>query len=542
MKVLKYILALLVVSMATSCYEDEGNYTYKEDIHDISVKLKSSYGLRKTNDLIQYTITPEIETVDGDKSYLEFLWTMKNNKTGVEDTLCLTEQADIEIDPNADDFSSSYDLFLYVTDKKTGGLTMVPTKIELAMPYSYAWLLLHEVDGHAELGTVEYIASDMIVVPDAYTREQKKSLVGKPVNLSVVKNEISSYYWFGSESPAQVYLTTTEPSESGWYEQTAQFTLMGSWSELVWPTLVSEFDPQSMETSGDDLSLMAVSNGKIFRSCFYSPILFKAVPASTLTGDYYITKCVGGPHCGLAYDEKGHRFVTIYCSGYYWVSYPYSESEGAELQPVRESGDNAGNPNQLPEGEKVISLINGYWHDRVSTIGSWQRYSAYAYSLGEDGKSHVYVFRYYGLTNDEVAPMPYRFTFDTPEGLNENTPMTSSWEYNNILFYAVGNKIFKLDFSVGQSTLIYTHPDSSAEIVDLKMAVEGYVDAGNFGDSSMYGHPYSRCLGAAVNTGSGEGELVVLQLNGVGKVDTDKKFPSTQVHKGFGKIKEIAFF
>ena len=74
------------------------------------------------------------------------------------------------------------------------------------------------------------------------------------------------------------------------------------------------------------------------------------------------------------------------------------------------------------------------------------------------------------------------------------------------------------------------------------MAVEGYVDAGNFGDSSMYGHPYSRCLGAAVNTGSGEGELVVLQLNGVGKVDSDKKFPSTQVHKGFGKIKEIAFF
>ena len=109
MKVFKYILALFVVGMATSCYEDEGNYTYKEDIHDISVKLKSSYGLRKTSDLIQYTITPEIETVDGDKSYLEFLWTMKNNKTGVEDTLCLTEQADIEIDPNASDFSSSYD-------------------------------------------------------------------------------------------------------------------------------------------------------------------------------------------------------------------------------------------------------------------------------------------------------------------------------------------------------------------------------------------------------------------------------------------------
>jgi hypothetical protein len=120
--------------------------------------------------------------------------------------------------------------------------------------------------------------------------------------------------------------------------------------------------------------------------------------------------------------------------------------------------------------------------------------------------------------------------------------MTSSWEYNNILFYAVGNEIFKLDFAAGQSTLIYSHPDASAEIVDLKMGVEGYVAVEGFSDYSQYEHPYSRCLGAAVNTKDGAGELVVLQLNSAGKIDSDHKFPSTQVHKGFGKIKEIAFF
>lgn len=121
--------------------------------------------------------------------------------------------------------------------------------------------------------------------------------------------------------------------------------------------------------------------------------------------------------------------------------------------------------------------------------------------------------------------------------------MTSSWEYNNILFYAVGNQIFKLDFATGQTTLLYTHPDKSAEFVDLKMAVEGYVSAGDFGNGeSLYGHPYSRCLGAALNTGDGKGELVVLQLNSAGKIDSDKKFPSVQVHKGFGPITQIAFF
>lgn len=543
MKVLRYVLALFIASVVVSCYEDEGNYIYNEDIHDITVKLKSSYGLRKTKSIIKHTIIPEIQTVDGDKSALEYLWMIRNLKNGVEDTLCQTEQADIEIDPNASDFSSSYELFLYVTDTKTGGVTMVPTKIELAMPYSYAWLLLHEKDGHAELGTVEYIASDMVTVPDAYTQETGKSLTGKPVNLSVVKNEINSNYWFGSQSPAQLYVTTTEPAESGWYEQTEQFTIMGTWSELVWPTLIGEMDIQNMKTTGDDLSLLAVSNGKIFRNCVYSPVLFKAVPESTLEGDYYITECVGGPHCSLAYDELGHRFILVYCNSYTWYSFPSTEQDGASLRPIRESGDNAGNPNQLPEGEKVIKLINGYWHDRATTIATWQRYSAYAYSLGDNGKSHVYVLRYRGLTGSDVTPMPYRFTFDTPEGLTEKTPMTSSWEYNNILFYAVGNQIFKLDFAAGQTTLLYTHPDKSAEFVDLKMAVEGYVSAGDFGNGeSLYGHPYSRCLGAALNTSDGKGELVVLQLNNAGKIDSDKKFPSVQVHKGFGPITKIAFF
>ena len=258
MKALRYILALFIVGVVTSCYEDEGNYVYNEDIHDISVKLKGSYGLRKTKSLIKHTVIPEIETVDGDKSYLEYLWIMRNNSTGMEDTVSLAEQAELEFDPNASDFSSTYDLTLYVTDTKTGGVTMAPTKIEFAMPYSYAWLLLHETDGHAELGTVEYIASDMVVVPDVYTQEQGKSLVGKPVNLSVVKKKITSSYWFGSSTPAQVYVTTTEPAESGWYEQTEQFYLMGAWSEIIWPTLHGELDPQRMQTTGDNQGLMMV--------------------------------------------------------------------------------------------------------------------------------------------------------------------------------------------------------------------------------------------------------------------------------------------
>ncbi len=120
--------------------------------------------------------------------------------------------------------------------------------------------------------------------------------------------------------------------------------------------------------------------------------------------------------------------------------------------------------------------------------------------------------------------------------------MTSSYAYSNIIFYAVGNKIYKLDIANGESTLIYTAEDG-AEISDLKMAAECYTDASSdFTGASTYGHPYNRCLGAAVNTSDGKGEIVVLQLNSAGKVEKeDKTWPSEQVHKGFGKIKAIDF-
>ena len=546
MKILNYILALLVVVLSSSCYEDLGNYDYNENVHDISVKLNSSYGVRKGSGIMTCSIMPEITTVDGDKSQLEYLWTIRNNMTYLEDTLCLTEEAQIELDTEASDFSYSYDLFLYVTDKKTGGVTMAPTTLKIARPYSYSWLVLHEMDNHAELGTVEYIFDEMMVLPDVYTQEQGKSFTGMPKNLSVVKNSINGSYWLSSTTLSQVYVTTSNPDESGWLDQNSRFKLMVPWTSLVKQEEASMIDFENMETSGNEKGLLAVSNGNLFCNCYTSPFMLALRTDKTFEGEYRITKAISGPNTGLAYDELGHRFVHLSLPADDWYGINPSTFYGyGELNPVRSSGENAGDPNSLPEGEKVINIINGYWHDR-SGMANWQRYSAYAYSLGENGKSHVYVFRYRGLTSSDVTPMPYRFTIDTPAGVNEKTPMASSWEYNNILFYAVGNEIYKLDFAAGQTTLVYTHPDNTAEFVSLRMGIDGYVDSStssyfNEGESS-YGHPYSRTLGAALNTSDGKGELVILQLNTAGKIDSDKKFPSTQVHKGFGKITDIAFF
>lgn len=544
MKALKYFFVACTGSLLFSaCYEDKGNYIYDESISDISVKLNSLYGMRKSDGIMTCTITPEVTTADGDKSYLDFVWLLYNESTGVEDTVCTDEVCKFDLDPNASDFSYKYSIQLYVTDRHTNGVTMVPTSLEITKPYSYSWLVLHETNNHAELGTVEYVGAEAMVIPNAYSADRNEPFKGKPVNMAVVKNSPSSSY-FKYQSVSQIYVTTTDLSESGLLNQTNHFQLMASWNDLVHASQLADIDFENMEWSSGDPGLMITSNGHIFRNNYMSPFLFEMNVDKNFTGDYYFDKIASSPNNGIAFDKVGRRFVGLSLSSN-WRGYEQStvRSSGT-ISAVRKASGNVADPTAVPEDYNLIKFVNGYRYD-VTNPGALMKYQVYAYCLSSDGKSHVYVFRYLPIevARDAYgATLPYLFEFNTPEGISEDTPMTSSYEYSNIIFYANGNKIYKLDIATGDASAIYTLEDSSAKITCLKMAKEVYTDtASNFEGADTYGHPYTRCLGAAISTADGKGELLILQLNSAGKVDEDHKWPSVQLYEGFGKIKAIDF-
>lgn len=114
-----------------------------------------------------------------------------------------------------------------------------------------------------------------------------------------------------------------------------------------------------------------------------------------------------------------------------------------------------------------------------------------------------------------------------------------------MLFYAVDNKIYRLDFGAGgTSTLIYQHPDPTAKVEIMRFARKdvGSKRETDYNDTfSDYGHSVFRSLGIAFNLPNGKGEFVVLNLNSSGRVDKNGTFPSEQVHEGFGSIKDIMF-
>lgn len=538
----------MLTSLLASCYEDKGNYDYDESISDISVKLNQSYGVRKADTEMTYTINPEIKTDDGDKSYLKYTWVMNTTSANSSrnDTIGHDESLTLTMDPNDPNFVYKYYIKLYVTDTRTNAKTMVPTTVEVGKPYTKAWMVLHEKDNHAELGAVEYIGSVMMVTPDAYKQETGKDLTGQPVSLSYMQKQPNKSYWLYT-ADSQLFVTTTNGEESGLIDQTNKFKLMATWTQLFSPLQIGNVDFNDFQTQAcPNYGLLLCSKGHMFSQCSTSPVLFQMSPEDILTGECNISKFAAGPHTALGYDNASHRFVHIalQSSPDFWGGYkPSGIKKNAPIKRIAyKNGVDARDPNHIPENENVINIVNGYHYQRTG-VAIWQRYNCYAYSLAPGNMSHVYIFSYYALTHANEATMTNVFEFPTPEGINENTPMTSGATFNNIIFYAAGNKVYKLDISTGSSKVIYQSDDTRATISCLRMAVNPF--SWNDGNDNLgtetYGHPFSRLLGVAVNKSDGTGELVVLQLNAAGKVDDDHKFPSTQIHKGFGKIKDIAF-
>lgn len=547
----KDIICVAALSvLLTACYKDKGNYDYDESIADITVKLDQTYGIRKADTEMTYTIKPEIKTADGDKSYLRYTWVMNTQAANASknDTIGHDESVTLTMDPNDAKFAYKYYIKLYVDNELTGARTMVPTTLEVTKPYSKAWAVLYEKDGHAELGTVEYVGSDVMITPNAYSQDAGKELTGKPVSLAVAQHELASYmeYYWAYTADSQFYINTTNEDESGLVNQADKFKLMATWRALLSPQQVDDADLTDFQTGGcSNCGLVMVSKGHAFNQCLYSPVFFEMKPDEQLVGDYEISKIAAGPHTAVGYDKVGHRFVHLALqSSDTWMGYNVSGIQTAApiCRIPYKNGLDSRDPNRIDPSENVISIINGYHYD-MNPPAIWQRYQCYAYALAPGNMSHVYILRYYALTHTDVACLPYDYEFSTPEGINENTPMTSGPTFNNIIFYASGNKVYRLDVTTGASSVIYQNEDTKAEIVTLKMAMDGYSwsdDTDALG-SDTYGHPYARTLGVAVNKSDGTGELVVLQLNTAGKVDDDHKFASTQTHRGFGKIKDIAF-
>ena len=125
--------------------------------------------------------------------------------------------------------------------------------------------------------------------------------------------------------------------------------------------------------------------------------------------------------------------------------------------------------------------------------------------------------------------------------MDKNSCFAATKFYSGILFYAAGNVVYRLDFkqSGGKATPVYTHSGGQATV--MKFAKSTEVNT-SYLDYSGYEFDPNRSLGVTFDMGNGKCDFVILNLSVTGGVDADSEnYPATQVHTGFGEIKDILF-
>lgn len=122
--------------------------------------------------------------------------------------------------------------------------------------------------------------------------------------------------------------------------------------------------------------------------------------------------------------------------------------------------------------------------------------------------------------------------------------MTACYLYGKTVFFAGGNKIYKVDFNrtIPKISLLYEHKDPNVRITGLKFKNSlydtGYSADPNDYESEWMWNYFPYYLGASLDYGGNEGGILEMKLTTAAEVDPDSEIVE---HKGFGKIVDFGY-
>lgn len=535
----------IIILFAISCNKDLGNYEYKE-VNDFNVKVNRKYSIIKKDTV--FVIRPEIsQTMMKNINNLKFVWTQSKETQKKGDTISTADTLAIKIDTKDPKFIYKHELRLYVTDTITKAMSVYPVTLTIKKPFNGSWLIMHEDEGMTKIGNIEFFADgNNQILKDAYYTNKKKRLSGKPIRMLINRGASDSYYW-GYESSCILYLFTTEAEECGIYLPSDGFNMYKSIDKLIYPLEYKYFDINKVTDLFGNTEGCLISNGNVFGNSYASPRMYNIPPETSLSGDSYVTI---GDYIGrqyIMYDEKGGRLLTSNLQSYWFGGEEWNvDNDLDSKRPVLSSiTTNPKIPNFNPsklENKKVMYIGNGFAYG-VGMIAEWARIAAYVVVIDKEnnkmGVADIHTYPLGGVQSNDPDVITAYYEHNIPRDFTENSVIASSVAYNNIIFYASGNKVYKFDFSINGFTpkLVWAHPNQSAIIRKMTMA-NPYKESSKY---ENYGHNVNKSLGLVISNSNGNDEFAILNLNNAGSLDDDGLFKSVQQFDDFGKIKDIVF-
>ena len=180
--IFRNILLFSFIIALPSCYQDLGNYEYKEINEIVITPGKYSFMPPAPGMTATVTIDPEVsQTMTEGTANLSYEW--RRQVTAVSwETVCNDPVYNMEV-TSAD--VSAINLIFAVTDTDLGITTYAEIPVIPEFAFSQTWFLLQNVNGQAVLGTVDGEGDTRGVNPDISTQISGLSLTGSPEGLGI---------------------------------------------------------------------------------------------------------------------------------------------------------------------------------------------------------------------------------------------------------------------------------------------------------------------------------------------------------------------
>lgn len=555
------MVALLCLGACVEDNSKEGN----NNVNIVTLSIPQSRTIKFFEGTYTLDVSEFIEqTKAPDLSNLKFQWGW-SNRSFVLANMSLEEGEIASTDSYVDltmesidtfsDFANYYRLRVY--DELTGITYHADLSTKVVRPFEGSWMVLHE-QGGTKVGAVEFLGTgEENVYTDVFQEYGLSPLTGNPAGLGVIP-KMTYIEWppvFNRSTDYQnlLFVMTDNVEETANYAQWASFTKTRKLADMVAnPLLITsgalgEGAYLYGTFYGAVGYLGAIIGGQMYKSK-YALRMYQSQPdESSMPGEYYISHGLKVSTMTLGYDRIGRRIV--YCmdntDGYATPIYSVTAwDESKENTTKIKSIKRVSNPENvlvdpIPEDREVVFFGSGPY-SMNSTNALYV--TSFALAVGVNGNSESYV---YTLTDgnkmnatSNPAVLDY-YTFDTPEGMDENSCFAATSQFTGFFYYSAGNKIYRYNFVTKNNTLIYEHAAGGA-VIAMKFARDQEIYQRP--EYESYEYTVMRSLGVAINNGS-NGELVILELSEAGALlkSSDYLRPPKSEYAGFGKIKDIVF-
>lgn len=497
MKIINLTLLWILSAICfVGCYEDKGNYDYKDlislGLDTIGKNLDAGVTAYQFEN---FTLDPKVEYA-GDAKDLEYLWKIYPQKPAKPEDQTMFDSAKVlsreaVFSEIIYETPGEYYLNLSVTDKVSNTNTYLTVKMRIESSLSRGLCVLDERDGMFDLNVVK---SKKLITDLETEREGVVYNVFSNVNAYKVDDGkfLAQAFYYGT-SASDFFLFTS----GGGYKldhNTFQ-VLVDDYSAMFSFSAGLTFAPQAYTSvrSGSPGEYL-INDGKVHTMRYmYQEKVF----GDRIDGDYvaapYIVKIPSENSYTLFFDQANKKFVPVSKWGLALNTYESTPGAAFDVNHV---------------DKELVYMEQGY--------------SNYTYAIFKDNGAPNY-YLYEADFSDDLATPKEVYDMSGCKGIDENT-IFSFGSRGAYCFYASGNNLYRYNYTSGSSeNALPAFADETITCMKI-FKKDGHTLDG-------------KLLLVATYTTSGEGKLYFLDFNEIS--GTVNKEGLEKPYTGFGRIKDF---